>query len=252
MRRRITVVVALVLVLAVHTVAAGEPTAVRQLRLDLESLVTVEHPPTTLEIALGAALFTAVSADDSGLAASGRNHLPDQLRHVESWGRVGNANLVGALMIAGGVVTGRRRGWVGGLTLVEGNLLLGVALDLTKQGFGRARPLEPNAGRLRKGGQSFPSSHAAHAFLIASVVDSTCRRPVCRWVVYPAAAAVALSRVQGGYHFPADVIAGSALGWWIGHRLSVAHGLTDARPPKLTVSVLPTNRGMMLLASRHW
>ncbi|MCG6963401.1 MAG: phosphatase PAP2 family protein [Acidobacteria bacterium] len=232
--------------------AAGEPAAVRQLRLDLETLVTVDHPPTALETALGAALFVAVAADDSGLAATGRHHLPGELRHVESWGRVGAANTVGVTLVVGGLIAGRTRGWVGGLTLLEGNLLLGVALNLSKQAFGRARPFERHAGRLRQGGESFPSSHAAHAFLIAAVLDATVHRTGWRWVFYPAASAVALSRVQTGVHFPTDVIAGGALGWWIGHRLSVAHHLDDNIRTQTTLAVLPTHGGMLLLVRREW
>lgn len=249
---RQTLVVSCLAVLVSLPVAAGEPAAVRRLRLDLGALVTVNHPPTALETALGAALFVAVASDDSGLAATGRNHLPDELRHVESWGRVGAANTVGMTLVVGGFIAGRRRGWVGGLTLLEGNVLLGFALDLSKRGFGRARPFEPHAGRLRRGGQSFPSSHAAHAFLAATVLDATLHRTGWRWVLYPAASAVALSRVQAGVHFPTDVIAGGMLGWWIGHRLCVAHHMIDGARAQTALTVLPTNGGMLLLVRREW
>lgn len=231
---------------------AGEPAAVRRLRLDLASVVGKGSTVNAREAAVAAALFAALAADDTGLAASSRHHLPDELANLEGGGRVAAANAAGAALVLGGLVTGQRRGWVGGLTLLEGNLLLGITLDLAKSGFGRARPLEPHHGQLFRGGESFPSSHAAHAFLIASVVDRTFGRRWVSWAVYPLATAVALSRLQNGTHHPTDVAAGALLGWWIGHRLSQAHGLDAPGRHRPALAAVPVSGGGLVRLAWRW
>jgi membrane-associated phospholipid phosphatase len=146
------------------------------------------------------------------------------------------------------VVFGDNRTLVAGATLLEGNLILDLAVNGSKSLFGRARPNRPNAGEWRGGGDSFPSSHAAHAFLIAAVLDATLDRPEWRWVLYPLASGVALARIHEGVHYPTDVVAGGLLGWWVGHRLSVAHHLVE-RPEKVHVSFAPVPGGGMVVMS---
>lgn len=57
---------------------------------------------------------------------------------------------------------------------------------------------------------SLPSLHAANLFALALVATLADRRLAP--LAYSAAAAVALSRVYGGVHWPSDVIAGAAWG----------------------------------------
>ncbi len=247
-RARRVLAAAFATALLAATASGGEPPAVRRLRLDLEALVHADRAPRPAELAAGAALIAAVAADDTGLAATARHHLPDELDVLEPGGRVAAANAVGAALVAGGLAAGERRAWVGGLTLLEGNLVLGVALDLAKSAFGRARPLEPHHGQFLRGGESFPSSHAAHAFLLASVLDATASRRWVRWTVYPLAGLVALSRLQNGAHHPTDVAAGAALGWWIGSRLARAHGL-GRRGGGPRVTAAPLVGGALVVAA---
>ena len=117
-------------------------------------------------------------------------------------------------------------------------MLVGMSVSLS----------HPVPGRWVAGGDSFPSSHAAHAFLIASVLDTTFEEPEWRWIIYAMASGVALQRLHEGVHYPTDVIAGGALGWWIGNRLSVSHGLVD-HPNDPAPSYLPTAGGPSLGAS---
>ncbi len=245
--RRVAVVAALILATranAAEFVRAAADQAVR----DATALVTVDNPPTATQTALGIAAFAALAAADRHLAAQGQEHLPAWQDDFTSGGNTGTPNLFAAGLLAEGLALGDRRGVVGGLTLVEGNIVLDLALKASKSLFGRARPNAPDAGEWRAGGDSFPSSHAAHAFMIAAVLDATADRTALRWVLYPLATGVALARVHEGVHFPTDVAAGGLLGWWIGHRLSVAHDLTVATR-KLDVSVVPTRGGVCVVAA---
>ncbi len=241
---------ALVLVLLAAGARAAEPlrSAADQAARDAAALVTVDEPPTPTEGALAVAIAAALAASDRHLSDQGQVHLPGWVDRFTSGGNSGTPNLVAGALVAEGLAFGDRRATVGGLTLVEGNLVLDLTLKLAKRAFGRVRPNRAEAGDWRGGGDSFPSSHAAHAFMIAAVLDATADRPALRWVLYPLAAGVALARVHEGVHYPTDVAAGGLLGWWIGHRLSVAHDLARA-PDKLAFSLAPTRGGVCLLAT---
>ncbi len=126
------------------------------------------------------------------------------------------ALVVSALWLAwkGGV---RGRLCIVMLVLVGGganNLLT----DWLKHAFERPRPfLElPDARVLVGQGGSFsmPSSHASNWFAAATVLWVYYRRSL--WLMLPIAASVGFSRVYTGVHYPADVIAGAALGVGVG------------------------------------
>lgn len=89
------------------------------------------------------------------------------------------------------------------------------------------------------GSRSFPSGHTATAFAFAGVVSLILARPAVTAMLILAAAAVGLSRVVVGVHWPVDVLGGAAVGWlcaaagvvlaehWrAGHRREVRLGLT--------------------------
>ncbi len=221
--------------------------AVAQLKRDATSLITIDRPLSAAQLALGLGLFALVSSADPRLSEQSRTHLPGWVDHFKSGGATGSANTVAVALAAGGLLAGDHRVTTGGLTLLEGNIVLGVVLQLSKRAFGRVRPNHSGPGRWFAGGDSFPSDHTAHAFLVASVLDAVIDRPAWRWVLYPLAGGVGLDRLHEGVHYPTDVIAGGLLGWWIGHRLSVSHGLAG-RPSRLTVSWAPIPGGALIAA----
>jgi Capsule assembly protein Wzi/PAP2 superfamily len=92
-----------------------------------------------------------------------------------------------------------------------------VATYALKYALGRERPLEDNFhGSFWQRGDSFPSEHAAAAWSIASVIGHEYPSPFVRFVAYGLATAVSASRVDAKQHFQADVLVGSAIGWFSG------------------------------------
>ena len=60
---------------------------------------------------------------------------------------------------------------------------------------------------------AFPSGHTSRAFAFAAVLGQ--QLPMWRWPLLGAAALISFSRIYIGAHYPADVIAGAALGVFI-------------------------------------
>ena len=64
---------------------------------------------------------------------------------------------------------------------------------------------------------SFPSGHAISTFALASIIDHEYpHRLWLKFLVYGYAAGVMGARLAANKHFPGDVMAGAALGWFIG------------------------------------
>jgi undecaprenyl-diphosphatase len=111
--------------------------------------------------------------------------------------------------------------------------LLKVWLEAVAKMFvQRDRPAETLPDVILRGqsaahGLSFPSGHAMVIFAIAALVAPYFKS---WWKVLPwaLAAAVCLSRVYLGAHFPLDVIAGAGLGLFIGGALNLVFGVPSA------------------------
>jgi hypothetical protein len=99
---------------------------------------------------------------------------------------------------------------------------------LTTQGlkyaFGRERPTG-DQGRLDffKGGNSFPSDHAAAAWAAATVIAHEYPGFVTQTLAYGLATAVSALVVLGKDHSPSDALVGSAMGWLVGRYIYRAH-----------------------------
>jgi hypothetical protein len=151
---------------------------------------------------LAAVRWRAVARDEGALAGLAQ--------------RLGDLKVIGPALLAG-YVTGRVRGVpdlsassarVAGAT-VGGALLCGG--------------LQSAAGSRRglAGGKTagFPSSRSSVAFAAAAAVDAESRPTWVRWVVYPAAAGVAVADARGSGQGPGTTLAGAALGLVAGHVL---------------------------------
>ncbi|MEV6549344.1 phosphatase PAP2 family protein [Streptomyces sp. NPDC051597] len=119
-----------------------------------------------------------------------------------------------AVWLAGGALAAaldreRRTGWLRGAALVAGAHLASIGV---KRVVRRPRPLLPAREPLVRtaGRHSFPSSHAASA--AAAAVAYGALRPAGARLVPPLAAAMCVSRLVAGVHYPSDVLAGALMG----------------------------------------
>lgn len=108
-----------------------------------------------------------------------------------------------------------------------------VSSHIIKPIVGRVRPCRALADLeqpVRCGvGRSFPSSHAATGFALATSAAPTLSRG--GWILFPLAAGVALSRVVLGVHYPSDILVGALLGMAIGSLTRMWLRRTSPPPP---------------------
>jgi membrane-associated phospholipid phosphatase len=164
--------------------------------------------------------------DLAGLrAARTLGHTPAAERAVQRWSRLGEH---GACWIALGVAgtlldpdRARRLRWKRATLAVAGTYAANHALKLAVR---RPRPRLPGLGQLTSPPTqlSFPSAHAAtSAAAVQAYRDLAPTVPL-----RSAAAAMALSRLYLGVHYPSDIVAGVALGATIGRLVGLARGTT--------------------------
>jgi hypothetical protein len=129
----------------------------------------------------------------------------------------------------------RETGILGGEAVLDSMIVVGVM----KEAFRRPRPLEDNgSGDFFSGGVSFPSGHAAQSFALASVVAHEYNKNIAYPIAaYGLASLVSFSRLSGEQHFPSDIVAGAAIGWYIGRyvfKTHVDHAIHMRPPSKLS------------------
>lgn len=109
-----------------------------------------------------------------------------------------------------------------GLIAFEALIDANIIAEVVKLAANRARPTEDNGrgrfwsqpgSRLNSG---FPSGHAMNTWALASVIAHEYPRPLVKILAYGLASTVVISRVGARKHFPADVVAGGGIGWFLG------------------------------------
>ncbi|MER5179506.1 phosphatase PAP2 family protein [Streptomyces sp. NPDC002896] len=143
----------------------------------------------------------------SALRGCGRDPRVAAAARALSWtGEHGAVWLAAGL--AGAAADRERRGaWLRGtaLTAAAHVASMGIKRVVRRPRPGHVEPLVRTASR-----HSFPSSHATSA--AAAVVAYGALRPGGARLLGPVAAAMCVSRLVAGVHYPSDVAAGAALG----------------------------------------
>jgi membrane-associated phospholipid phosphatase len=126
--------------------------------------------------------------------------------------------------------------------------------------------LKPIAGRIRPdsttgergqffdGGDSFPSGHAIESWALASVIAHEYKRRGGKWVPYVAyglATVVSTARFTAQKHYASDIVAGAAMGWFIGRYVYQTHEDHAAHQhawthPQIIPSVEPATRSYVM------
>ena len=196
------------------------------------------HPPLLLVgVALLAAAVTTSATVAELDAALGRlvRAATAGLSHDAEYtlSAFGGTDLVAPLAAASVAVLLLLRQWRGALTLVSALVATQGVVQLIKVWVERPRPAA-NQGLAEAGGFSFPSAHSATSMVlyatVAVVAARACRATGARVAVLACAAAlvaaIGLSRVLLGAHYPIDVLAGWLTGaalvgvsWLLAERL---------------------------------
>ena len=171
--------------------------------------------PTTTPRALPPWLRDLERVDLAVYAAILRTDTPALDAHLR---RLTHAANYSRLWIASAAIVGANRGPAGRRAAATGIAAVGltsaVANLVLKPLGGRRRPDPSEAPAERRApmpaSTSFPSGHSASAFAFATAVGSVL--PIEAIPIRALATAVGYSRVHTGLHYPADVIAGAALG----------------------------------------
>ncbi len=152
---------------------------------------------------------------------------------------ISDAGVYGLSAAAGGIfvtglVTHNEHATQTGIRSAEASIDSVILYAALKAILARQRPYTgPGEGKFFSGNWtdgSFPSGHAAFAWTLATVMAREYPNWPMRILMYGVATAVSTTRVTGGEHFPADVFAGSVLGFGVG--TYVAHrDRAKALPP---------------------
>lgn len=172
-------------------------------------------------------LGTAALIATDRTTASGIAKFDDQLqasRVISYPGSTYGAAAVGGLFYlagrAGHDERARETGLLSWEALVNSEIIV-VSLKAISE---RRRPLQEHRGDFFRGGTSFPSGHAIHAWSVATVIanEYSDHRSV-QVAAYGIATAVSLARFTGEKHFLSDILVGSVLGYGIGRYVYHAH-----------------------------
>jgi undecaprenyl-diphosphatase len=156
----------------------------------------------------------------------GHDPIGDEVADFSMWSPVLAAVAVGGLWLAGrpGTVSRWKVTCASALTSAAAAMLVNQVIATF---WSRARPTAAHPGEAHllfvspSADPSFPSDHAAAAFAIAFAVLFVSRRAGAWFLV--GAAAIGVSRILIGLHYPGDILAGAAVGLaaaWAVHRVA--------------------------------
>lgn len=203
----------------------------KTLAYDAFCLVTTPlHSPeaTALMVTGVGALSGGTTQVDPDINAWVQGHSNSEVRRMSSSFKVFGEMYVtlGASMIplTLGLSTQNSRARDLGITVIESGIYSALITEGLKDTFDRERPQASEEGPFFEEGKSFPSGHTTAAFSLASVYSVYyADRPWVSILAYGIAAGVGFSRMEYKAHWASDVIAGAAIGTYVGRTLANMH-----------------------------
>jgi membrane-associated phospholipid phosphatase len=114
----------------------------------------------------------------------------------------------------------RETGALGAEALLDSLVVQSVLKPIT----GRSRPNATRDKEWFEGGQSFPSGHTIETWSLASVIaHEYADRKWVPYVAYGLATVVGGARFTAHQHYASDILAGGAMGWFIGRYVYETH-----------------------------
>jgi membrane-associated phospholipid phosphatase len=182
-------------------------------------------------VAAATAVTGAVMLIDDEIAAGARKNdapLLDSITNVvEPFGGGHSDKVMAAFLLYGVAAKNGKARAVAFDAIVSTTLASKAITPAIKQLAGRERP---NGGD----DPAFPSGHATQAFALATVIASHYEQRWVQWLAYGVATGVGLSRVYHDAHWTSDVIAGAAIGAFVGRTV-----VNTNRKERLSVRPVP-------------
>jgi hypothetical protein len=226
---------------------------------DARAIVTAPARIRTRDLPLIAggvgSLLLLTTYDDEirdGIQSDGFGFLDRDRSDIELLGRVGVNQQISGFMFLTGLVLNEKRLKRTGILAWESSAFTVIVTSAMKHAFGRYRPFQdrgPGSWRPFEGASSFPSSHAAQAFSLATVLADEYGAPVA-FASYGMATLVALSRMREDQHWASDVVAGGLIGHFMARTLCHLHpsaGDGDTVPPMQTAIMVKGDTALLSL-----
>lgn len=196
----------------------------------------------SLSAVLGAGLLLySVDQDIQQWAQDHRSSSSEDI--FKTIGHLGNGVVLIGLMTVlyvSGEVSDNNSLRVTALLSLESWLTTGIIVRGLKSVVGRARPwtgesshsFHPFSTRSRFA--SFPSGHASSAFAVATVIADQSKKVYIDILAYSLATMAALSRVHLDKHWASDILAGSAIGYFVAKKILALDRNRDSKKVKLS------------------
>ena len=174
----------------------------------------------------GAAVATLIATDRHTINTF--ENAPTQVRWGNNVSRFGAAYTVipvAAGFYSVGAIVDDAKARETGVLATEALLDSLIVQSVLKPVAGRDRPNVAHQNqKWLDGGASFPSGHAIEAWALASVVaHEYSHRKWVPFVAYGMASVTGMARFTAQQHYASDIVAGAAMGWFIGRYVYQSH-----------------------------
>lgn len=210
---------------------------------------------TPTQIRLGASILAIAGAYSldynlKDLAGHARNNFTDKLFSIDKvygsgYTLVGIAGLYGY-----GVIFQNGEVRKIGLQTIEAVGYAGLITTVLKSVVGRSRPYTGEAHSMLRpfnvhaATTSFPSGHSTVAFAVSTVLANNTDNIYLKILSYTAASLVAYSRIYHNAHWFSDVVAGGAIGYFVGDFVSHDTQRSTFSNPNFSFYFIPNSIGI--------